>query len=91
VKSGSLKTIRDLACEVNLSISHLQHLFKAQTGSCLGRSLTEERLHKAAALLLETNLSVKEISYVVGYKHPSSFIRAFERFFGQAPTYYRQR
>jgi two-component system, response regulator YesN len=52
--------------------------------------LTEERLRKAAALLLEGNLSVKEIAYVVGYKHPSSFIRAFDRFFGQAPNRYRQ-
>lgn len=90
VKSGSPKTIRDLASEVNLSTSHLQHIFKAQTGSCLGRSLTEERLRRAAVLLLESNLSVKEIAYLVGYKHPSSFIRAFERLFGRAPSSYRQ-
>jgi len=90
VKSGSLKTIRDVACELNLSTSHVQHLFKIQTGSCLGRSLTEERLRRAAALLVESDLSVKEIAYLVGYKHPSSFIRAFDRFFGQAPSCYRQ-
>ena len=90
VNSGPPKTIRDLACEFNMSASHIQHLFKAQTGSCLGRTLTEERLRKAAALLLEGNQSVKEIAYIVGYKHPSSFIRAFDRFFGQAPSRYRQ-
>jgi AraC-like DNA-binding protein len=90
VNSGSSKTIRDLACEFNMSTSHIQHLFKAQTGSCLGRTLTGERLRKAATLLLEGNLSVKEIAYIVGYKHPSSFIRAFERSFGQAPSRYRQ-
>jgi AraC-like DNA-binding protein len=89
-QSGSLTRIRDLACEFNLSASHLQHLFKAQTGSCLGRSLTEERLRRAAALLLDTNLSVKEVAYIVGYKHPSSFIRAFVRYFAQAPSCYRQ-
>jgi AraC-like DNA-binding protein len=90
VKSGSPKKIRDLARDFNLSASHLQHLFKQQTGSCLGRSLTEEKLHRAAALLLESNLSVKEIAYIAGYKHPSSFIRAFDRVFGQAPSCYRQ-
>jgi AraC-like DNA-binding protein len=90
VNSGSAKTIRDLACEFRMSASHIQHLFKAETGSCLGRTLTEERLRKAAALLMEGKLSVKEIAYIVGYKHPSSFIRAFDRLFGQAPSRYRQ-
>jgi AraC-like DNA-binding protein len=90
VNSGCTKTIRDLACEFKMSTSHIQQIFKAQTGTCLGRTLTEERLRRAAALLLEGSLSVKEIAYTVGYQHPSSFIRAFKRFFGQAPSRYRQ-
>ncbi len=90
IKSGSPSSIRDLACEFKLSASHLQHLFKAETGSCLGRSLTEERLRRAAALLLESDGSVKEIAYIAGYKHPSSFVRAFTRHFGRGPTDYRQ-
>ena len=91
VRTGSLSTIRDLAREFKLSNSHLQHLFKAETGFCLGRSLTEEKLRRAAALLLRSDWSVKEIAYIVGYKHPSSFIRAFDRYFGQAPSCYRQK
>jgi AraC-like DNA-binding protein len=90
VRTGSLSTVRDLACEFNLSASHLQHLFKAETGSCLGRSLTEERLRRAATLLLKSDGSVKEIAYSVGYKHPSSFVRAFTRYFGSTPTVYRR-
>jgi len=90
VRTGSLSTVRDLAYEFNLSASHLQHLFKAETGSCLGRSLTEERLRRAAALLLKSDGSVKEIAYSVGYKHPSSFVRAFTRYFGSTPTVYRR-
>ena len=89
VRTGSLSTIRDLAREFKLSASHLQHLFKAETGFCLGRSLTEERLRRAAALLLTSDWSVKEIAYAVGYKHPSSFVRAFTRYFGTTPTDYR--
>ena len=89
VRTGSLSTIRDLAREFKLSASHLQHLFKAETGFCLGRSLTEERLRRAAVLLLTSDWSVKEIAYAVGYKHPSSFVRAFTRYFGRTPTDYR--
>ncbi|HXN74322.1 MAG TPA: helix-turn-helix transcriptional regulator [Candidatus Acidoferrales bacterium] len=90
IESGSLCTIGDLAVEFNLSASHLQHLFKAQTGCRLGRRLVEQRLHRAALLLLQSNMSVKEVAYAVGYKHPPSFVRAFERFFEQAPGHYRQ-
>jgi AraC-like DNA-binding protein len=90
IESGSLCTIGDLALEFRLSASHLQHLFKAQTGSRLGRRLVEQRLHRAALLLLQSNMSVKEVAYAVGYKHPPSFVRAFERFFERAPGHYRQ-
>jgi 2-isopropylmalate synthase len=90
VESGSLCSIGDLALEFRLSASYLQHLFKAQTGSRLGRRLVEQRLHRAARLLLQGNMSVKEVAYAVGYKHPPSFVRAFERFFDRAPGHYRR-
>lgn len=91
VESGSLSHIRDLASQFKLSASHLQHLFKAQTGSGLGHRLTEQKLQRAAFLLLHSEMSVKEIGYAVGYKHPSSFVRAFERAFQEAPGDYRQK
>lgn len=89
-ESGSPCTIRDLALEFDLSPSHLQHLFKEGTGAGLGRWLAELRLQRAAHLLAESNVSVKEVAYAVGYKHPSSFVRAFERFFQQAPGQFQQ-
>jgi AraC family transcriptional regulator, arabinose operon regulatory protein len=90
VESGSPCTIRGLALECNLSPSHLQHLFKQQTGVGLGHWLTGQRLERAAHLLAHSNMSIKEIAYTVGYEHTSSFIRAFERRFTQAPRCYRQ-
>lgn len=84
------RNIFDLAQEFNLSPSHLQHVFKQQTGTCLGHVLTEQRLQRAAQLLVDSNLSVKEIAHLSGYEHTSSFIRAFERRFLQAPRRYRQ-
>ena len=91
MESGSPSTIHDLALEFNLSASHLQHLFKALTGSRLGQRLAELRLEKASLLLLNSSLSIKEIAYTVGYRHPSSFVRAFERLFQQSPGEYRQK
>lgn len=82
--------IPELAAQCKLSHSHLQHLFKRQTGVRLGHLILEQRLLKAAQLLESSNMSVKEIAYAVGYEHTSSFIRAFERRFGQAPLGYRR-
>lgn len=90
ISSGSFISITDLAREFKLSASHLQHLYKTQTGHGLGRRMVESRLNKAALLLVESDLSIKEIAYTVGYKHASSFARAFERSFQKAPSDFRQ-
>jgi AraC-like DNA-binding protein len=52
--------------------------------------LSEQRLQRAAYLLSNSYLSIKEITHVVGYEHTSSFVRAFERRFLQAPARYRK-
>lgn len=91
IASDSPQKIQDLALECNLSESHLQHLFKENTGLGLGRLLIERRMRRAAELLGQTNLSVKEIAWTVGYEHTSSFTRAFERHFRESPRCFRQR
>jgi AraC-like DNA-binding protein len=90
VETGTTFTIRDLALELHLSPSYLQRLFKQQTGVSIGEWLSEQRLQRAAYLLANSYLCVKEIAHAVGYEHASSFIRAFERRFAQAPTRYRK-
>jgi AraC-like DNA-binding protein len=90
VESDATFTIRDLALEFHLSPSYLQRLFKHQTGVCMGGWLNEQRLQRAAHLLADSYMSVKEIAHTIGYEHASSFIRAFERRFTQAPARYRK-
>jgi AraC-like DNA-binding protein len=90
IEAGKTLSIRDLAIEFNLSPSHLQRLFKDQTGVAMGRCLSERRLQTAAHLLANSYMSVKEIAHRVGYEHVSSFDRAFERRFAQAPACYRK-
>jgi AraC-like DNA-binding protein len=91
IASDSPQKIQDLAVECNLSESHLQHLFKESTGLGLGRMLADQRMQRAAKLLEQTNLSIKEIAWAVGYEHTSSFTRAFERYFREAPRCFRHR
>lgn len=91
IASDSPRKIHDLALECNLSESHLQHLFKQGTGVGLGRLLSEQRMQRAADLLGQTNLSIKEIAWIAGYEHTSSFTRAFERRYREGPRSYRQK
>jgi transcriptional regulator GlxA family with amidase domain len=83
-------SVRELAQQVHLSPAHLQRLFKQETGVHIGELLTERRLTTAANLLTSTEMGVKEIAYLVGYGHHSSFVRAFHRRFGHPPKRYRQ-
>ncbi len=89
IQSDPAHTIHELALQFQLSPSHLQHLFKQHTGVQLGHFMLESRLLKAASLLENSNMSVKEIAVAVGYEHTSSFTRAFERRFHVAPRCYR--
>jgi len=89
IEADPLGNSQNWALELNLSNSHLQRLFKKATGVALGQALNERRLQKAAQLLATTNLRIKEIACAVGYEHTSSFTRAFEKRFEQAPRSFR--
>ena len=84
-------SVQELATRVNLSSSRLGHLFKIQMGVDLSHFLVNERLDKAAELLRQTDLSIKEIAVRVGYHHSSSFDRGFQNKFGVPPADFRRR
>ncbi|PYR76356.1 MAG: hypothetical protein DMF86_12610 [Acidobacteria bacterium] len=80
-----------LADDVRLSPSRLSHLFIRETGVSPVRYLRMVRLGRAARLLDETVLSVKEVMVVVGCTDPSHFSRDFRRLHGAGPRAYRRR
>jgi AraC-like DNA-binding protein len=90
IESHPSRKIHELALECNLSESRLQHLFTQRTGLGLGQLLAEQRMQQATDFLVHTTMSIKEIASTLGYEHASSFTRAFERRFRQAPSCYRQ-
>lgn len=90
LERGGANEVREIGRLVNLSTSRVEHLFKAQTGTRISDYLLESRLHTAACLLKSTEVRIKEITYMTGYKHPSSFTRAFKRRFAKSPHEYRQ-
>jgi len=91
VETDPTRTVVELAQLVNLSSSRLGHLFRLQVGVDLDSFLRNARLDKAADLLRQTELSIKEIAAEVGYQHTSSFDRGFRQKFEIEPADYRRK
>ena len=90
IEQDPATTVRELARLVHLSGSRLGHLFKLETGLELRHYLVEARLEKAAELLRETDMQIKEISHLTGYQHVPSFDRVFRKKFKVSPVDYRR-
>lgn len=90
IESQPSCSVSELARAVQLSPARLQRLFKQETGVDVSEALAERRLQQAAHLLAASDMQIKEIAYVVGYEHHSSFVRAFQRRFALAPRLYRR-
>ncbi|MGZ9583541.1 helix-turn-helix domain-containing protein [Paenibacillus marinisediminis] len=76
--------------EFSISKSYFCQLFKRFTGKTYGDYLIEYRVHKAAELLLKSDMSVTDISYGVGFNDHAYFSRVFKRQTGVAPTLYKK-
>ena len=71
---------------VGLSTTQLHRKMKALTGEAPMSFIRKVRLHKAKDLLQNTDLTVAEIAYEVGFTDASYFSRAFGKEFGGSPT-----
>ena len=83
------RTLPELARSCQMSMSRLSHLFKDEIGTNVKSYRIDCRLQVAAAMLVSTSMAIKEIAYTSGYRHSSSFVRAFKTHFGLSPACYR--
>ncbi len=81
-------TLDDVAAQVNISSQYFSKLIKKTTGFNFTEWLSMLRVKKAKELLTDTNLTVKEVCYKVGYKDPNYFSRIFKKKMGITPSEY---
>ena len=81
----------EIAHRLGVSSSRLQHLVKRDTGSSLLWHLHAARIRRAALLLRQTRLLVKQVAGEAGYRSTSSLERHFQKFFACSPKLYRAR
>ena len=76
----------ELAQRVGVSDRTLRRGFQKLFGTTVSDYLTTKRLERAEQLLRDTQLSVAEITNLVGYASSSHFAAAFKHKFGITPT-----
>lgn len=86
---GSRLTGESIAEAVNISESHLRRLFKEHLGMSLRDYVDETRINRSSSLLVDTTLTVGQISEQIGFESQFSFSRFFRRHVGMAPRDYR--
>lgn len=78
-------SVEDIASELALSRVQLYRKVKAVTGCTPVDLLRKARLTKARQLLVESDLTVSEIAYRVGFTSPSYFTKCFKDEYGTVP------
>lgn len=72
--------------QVHMSESHYTRAFKTFTGYSLAEYIRKRRLTVAGDLLKSTDITVLDVSYLVGYTSPEAFSKAFKRYHGVNPS-----
>jgi AraC family transcriptional regulator len=83
-------TAAQLADVCGMTPSSFRQRFKQTTGKSLHAYIEEVRLSRAKAFLTDTEMSMKEIAYELGFTHQATFTSSFRRATGTSPTGYRQ-
>ena len=82
-------SLTEVANYVNLTTYHFSKLFKSTMGTSFINYITTLRIQKAQDMLLDTFMSVAEISENSGFSSTNNFFRVFKKITGMSPQQYR--
>ena len=83
--SDSIVDFGCLAKKIHTDQASLCRFFKRASGRTMTEYLTEVRISNATHMLLDTDLSILEIAFRVGFGNYSNFCRHFMRIKGRSP------
>jgi AraC-like DNA-binding protein len=78
-----------LARVAHVSPAHFARTFRATFGETPHRYLQRRRVERAMSLLRETDRSVTDVCFEVGFASPQTFSRTFRDIVGRSPRAYR--
>jgi AraC-like DNA-binding protein len=78
IQLNGLPTVRFFADRVSLSASYLSDLLKKETGKSAQEHIHYQLIEKAKTLLLNSESTISEIAYQLGFEYPQYFSRVFK-------------
>jgi two-component system response regulator YesN len=84
-------SLEEVSDYLHLSPSYFSRLFKKETGEGFVEFVTRQKVGKAKELLVQTDKTVDEISYSLGYENKSYFLKIFKQYTGATPSEYAGR
>lgn len=87
--SSGVPTLKEEAERLGMSARTLQRRL-TEAGTSMQEIIDDSRKEMAQTLLMETSLSLSEISFRLGFSAPAAFTRSAIRWFGQTPSAYRK-
>lgn len=88
-KEMGVPTVKYIADAMNLSANYFSDLLKSETGKNTQEHIHFFMLEKAKSLLVNSELSISEIAYELGFEHSQSFSKFFKKKIGVSPKLYR--
>ncbi len=82
-------SVKQISKAVHCSPSVIYKNFRTCLGCTLGEYITTKRIEKSCQLLLQTTLSIEEISQSVGFSSAAYYSRMFKKAKGITPTKFR--
>ena len=89
LKNNGLPTVKECAGAMNLSPNYFSDLLKSETGKNTQEHIHYYLLEKAKTLLVNSDKSINEIAYELGFEYPQSFNKFFKKKVGVSPTVFR--
>lgn len=84
-------TLKDIAKKEFLSPHYLSHEIKYATGYSFTDLINQTRVEESIKLLLDTDMSISEISDEVGFSHVRYYNKNFKEYYNCTPLQYRKK
>lgn len=88
--SEGLPSVKLLAEKINLSPNYMSDLLKKETGMNTQDLIHQHVIERSKYSLLNSNRSIAQISYQLGFEYPQYFSRLFKKKTGMTPAQYRE-
>lgn len=83
--------LEELSTIAGMSMFHFSRLFKAATGLSPNQYVIHEKISRAKELLLQSNESIAQVAYTMGFESASHFSSQFKKVTGTPPARFANR